>query len=642
MKRILAIFISIILLIGILPLGTFTASAATSGTTGSCRWSLNGTVLTISGNGAMGNYNSYSSLSPWGRSITSVTIKNGVTTIGDCAFYCCESLTSITIPDSVTSIGKNAFDGCSSLISVTIGDSVTSIGMCAFRNCSYLISVTISDSVTTISDYAFNCCNRLKTIYYCGTKEQWNVIHIGSYNSSLTNATRYYHLYDYVCDAECNICGNIRTTEHTYDNTCDKICNVCSFTRNIAHTYDNACDTSCNICGYVRSIEHTYDNACDTRCNICGFTRTIEHTYDNACDTECNICGFVRGIEHTYDYHCDSECNVCNEIRDVKHKYLDDGKCEWCNSYVESKHDYDIEFDETWIITKENTASITVTFSPETYVEKDWDYIYIYDANGLVGEYTGSELASKSITVWGDTVKIRLFSDRMNTAYGFKVTNIEFACAHNYSVETKAVSCFEDGYTKYTCEHCGDFYFENIITAVGAHIYENGYCKYCGNLLESAHDYENLFDETWTIFCKGATSITITFSAETYVEQKYDKIYIYDSNPEPIGEYTGGELASRSITVSGDTIKIRLVSDRINTAYGFKLTDISAEYVEGDLNADGETDIRDLIRLKKILAGKAESEGASADVDNSGRTDALDLAILRKLILNSLMLQNLA
>jgi len=625
MKRILAIFISIILLFGILPLGTFTASAATSGTTGSCRWSLNGTVLTISGNGAMGNYTYYDSL-PWGSAITSVVIENGVTTIGNYAFYYCRSLTSITIPDSVTSIeycafqycssltsiiipnsvtsignsafyscssltsitipnsvtsiGNSAFYSCSSLTSITIPDSVTSIGNFAFYSCSSLTSITIPDSVTSIGDSAFYYCYKLKTVYYCGTEEEWNGILIASYNSYLTYATRYYHLYDDSCDAKCNICGNIRTVN--------------------------------------------------------------PHVYTNSCDTECNICGFVRGIEHTYDYHCDSECNVCNEIRDVKHKYLDDGKCEWCNSYVESKHDYDIEFDETWIITKENTASITVTFSPETYVEKDWDYIYIYDANGLVGEYTGSELASKSITVWGDTVKIRLFSDRMNTAYGFKVTNIEFACAHNYSVETKAVSCFEDGYTKYTCEHCGDFYFENIITAVGAHIYENGYCKYCGNLLESAHDYENLFDETWTIFCKGATSITITFSAETYVEQKYDKIYIYDSNPEPIGEYTGGELASRSITVSGDTIKIRLVSDRINTAYGFKLTDISAEYVEGDLNADGETDIRDLIRLKKILAGIAESEGASADVDNSGRTDALDLAILRKLILNSLMLQNLA
>ena len=43
-KKLLAILISVILLVGVLPLGTITASAATSGTTGDCTWSLDGTV----------------------------------------------------------------------------------------------------------------------------------------------------------------------------------------------------------------------------------------------------------------------------------------------------------------------------------------------------------------------------------------------------------------------------------------------------------------------------------------------------------------------------------------------------------------------------------------------------------------------
>mmetsp|Transcript_3871 Transcript_3871/g.8456 ORF Transcript_3871/g.8456 Transcript_3871/m.8456 type:complete len:80 (+) Transcript_3871:136-375(+) len=58
----------------------------------------------------------------------SVTIGNGVTSIGSNAFFWCKSLTSVTIPDSVTILHENAFYQCESLTSVTIPDSVTSIG----------------------------------------------------------------------------------------------------------------------------------------------------------------------------------------------------------------------------------------------------------------------------------------------------------------------------------------------------------------------------------------------------------------------------------------------------------------------------------------------------------------------------------
>ncbi|WP_117590435.1 leucine-rich repeat domain-containing protein, partial [Flavobacterium psychrophilum] len=73
--------------------------------------------------------------------LTSVTIPNSVTTIGDESFARCSGLTSVTIPNSVTTIGDEAFADCSGLTSVTIPNSVTAIGEDAFYNCSRLTTV---------------------------------------------------------------------------------------------------------------------------------------------------------------------------------------------------------------------------------------------------------------------------------------------------------------------------------------------------------------------------------------------------------------------------------------------------------------------------------------------------------------------
>ena len=98
------------------------------------------------------------------KSLTSITIPEGVTGIGDWTFYYCSSLTSITIPDSVTSIGDSAFRGCSGLTAITIPQGVTSIGDYAFRECSSLTSIAIPEGVTSIGDGAFENCPGLTSI----------------------------------------------------------------------------------------------------------------------------------------------------------------------------------------------------------------------------------------------------------------------------------------------------------------------------------------------------------------------------------------------------------------------------------------------------------------------------------------------
>ena len=100
---------------------------------------------------------------PEGKSQTSYTIPDSVTSIGWEAFERCTGLTSITIPDSVTSIGATAFDGCTGLTSITIPDSVTSIGDLAFQDCTDLTSINVASGNNYYSDNNGVLFNKKKT-----------------------------------------------------------------------------------------------------------------------------------------------------------------------------------------------------------------------------------------------------------------------------------------------------------------------------------------------------------------------------------------------------------------------------------------------------------------------------------------------
>ena len=233
-KRLLSFVLAVLMIASLLPATALAADIVDSGTCGAegdgsnLTWTLDSEgVLTISGNGDMNGYGFLSA--PWHYSseVKSAVIADGVTSIGNEAFYHCTSLTSVTIPDSVTSIGdrvfsyctsltgiwvaegnshyssdasgvlfnkdkttlvqcpgafaaytipdsvtsigRYAFYGCTSLTSVTIPGSVTSIGVYAFDSCASLISVTIPDGVTSIGDSAFDYCTSLTSVTIPGS-----------------------------------------------------------------------------------------------------------------------------------------------------------------------------------------------------------------------------------------------------------------------------------------------------------------------------------------------------------------------------------------------------------------------------------------------------------------------------------------
>ena len=174
-------------------------------------------TLTISGTGAMYNYNS--DTIPWHSSceaIRSIFVEDGVTSLSDFAFNGCRNVTSVSLPESITTMGSGAFQfcwkltgftipsgvtilsnslfqQCQALKSIVIPSGVTQIQIATFYNCQDLTSITIPASVTSIGTHAFIYCSSLTDVYYSGTEEQWNNIVIDEGNESLTDANIYYN-----------------------------------------------------------------------------------------------------------------------------------------------------------------------------------------------------------------------------------------------------------------------------------------------------------------------------------------------------------------------------------------------------------------------------------------------------------------
>ena len=164
-SKILAALLTIVLAFSIFPSLRVNAAVVASGECGAqgdnLTWTLDDAgVLTISGKGDMKDFPSFYGM-PWYQyreDILEIILSDGVTSIGELAFYDCTFLTRITIPDNVASIGNCAFTSCVRLEEITIPDKVTSIGDATFASCFSLSEITIPDNVTSIGDYAFSQC----------------------------------------------------------------------------------------------------------------------------------------------------------------------------------------------------------------------------------------------------------------------------------------------------------------------------------------------------------------------------------------------------------------------------------------------------------------------------------------------------
>ena len=497
-----------------------------------------------------------------------VTIPGTVKSIGDCAFLNCDALTTVTIPDSVTSIGEQVFYDCDALTTVKLGSGmktipesmfehcdaleslsiprcVTSVGNNAFKDCTKFTSVTIPRSVTSISATAFSY-PKILTIYgvagtYAETFAKENSIQFVDQQVKATAAsldqTELTINKGATAQLNLSVTPENFTDTVTWKSTDEKVATIsdsgevkavgagtatikvvvgdisatCQVTvlQPVTGIRLNKSSLTMDALGTFQMTASVYpDSANDKRITWSSSDPAIASVDENGLVTAlkkgtATITAAAMdgsGVKSTCKVTVSNTAYVCTDP-----------------AQLESPHNYDNSCTDVWSYRLDGASSLNVTFDARTEMEDGFDYLYILDGSGKeVGKYTGKELAGKTVSVPGDTVQIRMASDKGNNAWGFKVTSVKagsetcqhvwdngkvtkeptetetgvktFTCTrcgetktetipkltheHSYDAVVTAPTCTAKGYTTHTCA-CGDSYVDTYVDALG-HAWDNG------------------------------------------------------------------------------------------------------------------------------------------------------------------------
>ena len=526
-------------------------------------------------------------------SLVNFAIPDSVTEVWSEVFYNCDSLTSITIPYGVTSIGSSAFYDCDALETVDMANSVTSLGSSAFKHCDVLKNVKLSRNLTSIPSEAFRECAELEQIVipYFTTKIEAN-----AFNSSpkLTKVVVHEKL------------ASINTSAFSYADRTVFYGPTGSYT-----------NTWCTDNGYS-FVENT---AVTTKVTAAESSVTIPKGKTYMLDFDIAPIDFHEVITTKSSNTAVATVDETGKITAVAPgtatiKIIVGGASASCKVTV-TQAVTKITLNKTKLsLDVPQTYQLTATITPSDASNKTLNWTSsnpaaaTVDANGLVtavgngtavikAESTDGTGISASCTVTVvDPSKIPVSGIALDkTSLSLEATEdyqltatISPANAANkgliWSSSNEAVATV-DSNGKVTAIAKG----AATITAAAADGYgasasctvtvtNNGYLVTDLAQFQSSHPYADRCTDFWLYRRSGAGSLSITFAAETEIEDGFDYLYIYDGEGNLIGKYTGTELANQTITIPGDTVKVQIESDDSGNAWGFEVVDV--EYTDHD------------------------------------------------------------
>ncbi len=509
--------------------------------------------------------------------IENIVISDGISTLGSHAFDGCNNLRSIIIPDSVKTINIWSFRNCASLESLKIPYGVWYISTSLCENCTKLTDVIIPETVRRIYEEAFYNCENLRNVYIPeGVKYGVQYIEKNAFYGC-PNLT-FIRIPKSIIEIEPYALGytEINGVKNKVENF-----TISGYKNTAAETY--AKENGFNFIE-ICSNENMVTQVVKPTCTEYGYT---VHTCQDCGDTYKSDFTYSDPLAHDDEIisKTDSTCTSTGSI---------DYICKVCGY----KH------------------TETIPKLPHTYEER-------------VIEPSCSKDGQKIYRC---------------TKCGYTYTEAIPTLPHSFIDTVIEPTACTDGYTLHKCSICGYEYTDEIVHVDNpVHNFKDGICTVCGKsdiyLYQSEHNYSPNTDKTWTVSRDNAAKLYLIFSDKTETEEMFDYIYIYDSDDNLVGEYTGTMLAGQIVTVKGDTAKIRLVTDGLNSDfYGFSLTYITAiykEHIKGDVNGDGEVTVADATDIQKNIADLLkfdEQQKSIADINGDGEITIADVTILQKYI----------
>lgn len=501
--------------------------------------------------------------------IDNIIIPDSVNGVYKGAFLGCTNIKEIVFPDSIEELGSDLCSGCTELTKVTLNNTTQNVTSYMFQNCTSLEKIVLPDTVININDHAFKGCISLKTIE--GGKSLKYIEEYAFENcDALTNfvisntvteiGTGVFHDCDALTDVKLST-GIKKIPDSAFEH-CDKLASIVLPYRvesigNNAFKNDVAL-TEITIPRATTSISSSAFSYFD-KMTIYGIPGTYAETYAKE-----------NGIKFVA-----KEIKTTKVTLDKNELTLNNGNKYTLKLSVEPE---DFTDEVTWKST--NTDVVTV------------------DDNGVINaRAAGSATIKVIVGEQSATCKVKVVQpvtsislNRGNLSLDALETyqlvpNIYPGNAENQNIEWKSedetiatvsdtglVKAVKEGTTTITATAEDG---SGVTARCTVTVKNTAYVVKNVEELESPHNYKNNCSDFWMYTIENESFLNVTFDSRTEIEDGFDYIYIYNADGTEVGKYTGKELSGATVKVTGDTVKIKLVSDGAGNAWGFKVSDIT-------------------------------------------------------------------